>query len=146
MVNDLWSGGFKTFFKLHAISYKNTQLYVCYKLHERMKKWEFGQWVRQVETVSFTPPVLTTTEGMTDQVTHFFKRLASCLPIKWDHHCSCTMYWPCCRVTSSLITSAIKCIKGASPARARLKSQHHKWTWWSPSHNLGPLAMFQLFW
>ena len=42
-----------------------------------------------------------------------YKRLASCLGMKWDHSYSSTMSWLRCCLTFSLLRSAIQCIRGA---------------------------------
>ena len=43
----------------------------------------------------------------------FYKRLASLLADKWDHTYSKTLYWLCCRLSFSLLRSAIQYIRGA---------------------------------
>ncbi len=79
----------------------------------RLKKRAYDQRVREVEHASFTPLVLSATGGMANEATHFYKRLASCLANKWDHTYSSTMSWLRCRLTFSLLRSAIQCIRGA---------------------------------
>ncbi len=107
--NGLWGGRHeRTFFDVrvfnpHAPSNRNTQLSACYRKHERLKKRAYDQRVREVEHASFTPLVLSATGGMTNEATHFYKRLASCLANKWDHTYSSTMSWLRCRLTFSLL-------------------------------------------
>ena len=49
-----------------------------------------------------------------NEATVFYKRLASCLAMKWDHSYSSTKSWLRCRLTFSLpLRSAIQCITGA---------------------------------
>ena len=56
-----------------------------------------------VEYISFTPLVLSATGGMANDF------LSS---LKWDQSYSSTMFWLCCRLTFSLLCSAIQCIRG----------------------------------
>jgi hypothetical protein len=77
------------------------------------KKRLYEQRVREVEHASFTPLVLSATGGMANEATTFYKRLASCLATKWDQPYAPTMSWLRCRLTFSLLRSAIQCIRGA---------------------------------
>ena len=85
----------------------------CYHKQESLKKRAYEQRVREVEHSSFTPLVLSATGGMANEATTFYKGLASCLAMKWDHSYSSTMSWLRCRLTFFLLRSAIQCIKGA---------------------------------
>ena len=59
------------------------------------------------------------TGGMGREATCFYKRLASMLAQKWDYSYSTTLCWLRCRLTFSLIRSAIQSLRGAR------SSQHH---------------------
>ena len=59
------------------------------------------------------PLVLSPTGGMANEATVFYKRLASCLAMKWDQSYSSMMFWLHCHLTFSLLRSAIQCIRGA---------------------------------
>ena len=117
--NGLWGGRFERsfldvrVFNPHAPTYKNVPLSSCYKNHEKMKKRAYEQRVREIEHASFTPIVFSATGGMAIEATHFYKRLASGLAVKWDQPYSCTMSWLRCRINFSLLRSAIQCIRGA---------------------------------
>ena len=50
--------------------------------------------------------------GMANEATVFYKRLASRLATKWDQPYSATMSWLRCRLTFSLLRSAVQCIRG----------------------------------
>ena len=50
---------------------------------------------------------------MAHEATIFYKRLASCLATKWDQPYSSTMSWLRCRLTFSLLRSAIQCLRGS---------------------------------
>ena len=100
-------------FNPHAPTNSQGQLSSCYKRHEQVKKRAYEQRVREVEHASFTPLVLAATGGMANEATHFYKRLASLLAMKWDQSYSCTLSWLRCRLMFSLLRSAIQCIRGA---------------------------------
>ena len=114
--NGFWGGRFeRTFFDVrvfnpHAPSNRHPN---CYRKHEMEKKRQYEQRVREIEHASFTPLVLSATGGMANEATVFYKRLASCLAAKWDQSYSQTMSWLRCRLTFSLLRSAIQCIRGA---------------------------------
>ena len=97
----------------HAPSNNNTNISNCYRKHENEKKRAYEQRIRDVEHASFTPLVFSATGGMAKQSTTFYKRLASLLADKWDHTYSKTLYWLHCRLSFSLLRSAIQCIRGA---------------------------------
>ena len=89
-----------------------------------MKKRVYEQRVREVEHSSFTPLVLSATGGMGSEATTFFKRLASLLAEKWDSHYSSTLCWLRCRLSFSLLRSAIQAIRGARSSRGHAGVPH----------------------
>ena len=95
-----------------------------YRAHEHEKKRSYEQRVREVEHSSFTPLVLSATGGMGNEATTFFKRLASLLAEKWDSHYSSTLSWLRCRLSFSLLRSAIQSIRGARSSRGRAAAPH----------------------
>ncbi len=86
----------------------------CYRKHEAIKKRAYEQRVREVEHSSFTPLVLCTTGGLATEATTFYKRLSACLADKWEQSYSTTLAWLCCRLTFSLLRSAIQCIRASA--------------------------------
>ena len=121
--NGVWGGRFeKTFFDVrvfnpHAPSNKSLSLPACYRKHEREKKRMYEQRIREVEHSSFTPLVLSATGGMGREATCFYKRLASMLAHKWESPYSTTLCWLRCRLSFSLIRSAIQSLRGARSSR-----------------------------
>ena len=101
----------------HAASSRQTSVATCYRKHEAMKKRAYEQRIREVEHSSFTPLVLSATGGMAVEATTFYKRLAACLADKWEQPYSSTLAWLRCRLTFSLLRSAIQCIRGACSSR-----------------------------
>ena len=69
--------------------------------------------VQKVEHSSFTPLVLSVTGGMGVEASLFYKRLSSLLAQKWDITYNKTLCWLRCRLTFSLLRSAIQAIRGA---------------------------------
>ena len=69
-------------FHLNAPSYRNSNIPSIYRRHEQAKKREYGDRVREVELVSFTPLVFATTGGMGREATIFYRRLADLLSRK----------------------------------------------------------------
>ena len=89
------------------------------------KKRAYEQRIREVEHSTFTPLVFSATGGMAKQSTTFYKRLASLLAVKWDHSYSSTLSWLRCRISFSLLRSAIQSIRGArSSSGSALRSTH----------------------
>ena len=119
--NGFWGGRFKRtcfdvrVFNPHAPSNRQSSLSSCYRPQESLKKCAYEQRVREVEHASFTPLVLSATGDLANEATVFYKRLASCLSMKWDQSYSSTMFWLRCRLTLSLLHSAIQRIRGAPP-------------------------------
>ena len=97
-------------FNPHAPSNRQSSLSSCYRRQESLKKCAYEQRVREVEHASL---VLSATGGMANEATVFYKILASCLAMKWDHSYSSTMSWLHCHLTFPLLHSAIQCIRGA---------------------------------
>ena len=117
--NGVWGGKHKkTFldvrvFNPHAPSNKNLPLATCYRKHEKEKKRSYGLRVREFEHDTFTPLVLAASGGLGAEATCFYKRLASLLSTKWNCSYSTTLCWLCCRLSFSLLRSAIMAIRGA---------------------------------
>ena len=117
--NGVWGGRFeRTFMDVRvfnplAPSNSQSTLAACYRKHERAKKRSYEQRVRDTEHATFTPLVLSATGGMGREAATFYRRLASLLAVKWDQPYSSTMSWLRCRITFSLLRSAIQCLRGA---------------------------------
>ena len=66
-------------FHTNAPSNSSGSISAAYKKHEDIKKRAYGQRVRDVEHGIFTPLVFSTTGGMGQEATTFYKRLADML-------------------------------------------------------------------
>ena len=122
-VNGFWGGRFERthldvrVFNPHAPSNRNTSISNCYRKHEAEKRRTNEQRIREVEHSTFTPLVFSATGGMAKQSTTFYKRLASLLADRWEQPYSSTLGWLRCRLSFSLLRSAIQCIRGARSSR-----------------------------
>ena len=84
-----------------------------YTKHERSKRREYEQRVRDIEGASFVPLVFSTTGGMGPACSITFKRLADLLSEKLDCRYSAMMNLLRCRVSFALLRSAITSLRGS---------------------------------
>ena len=63
-------------------------------------------------TCFLSPLVMSATGVLAEEADTFYKWLASLLSTKWDHPYSSTLCWLCCRLSFSLLRSAIMSIRG----------------------------------
>ena len=90
-----------------------------YRAHEREKKRAYEQCVWKVEHSGsgLHPPSPVCHWRHGNKATTFFKCLASLLAKKCDSHYSSTLCWLRCRLSFSLLRSAIQAIRGARSSR-----------------------------
>ena len=116
--NGCWGGRHeKTYFDVRvfnplASSNRCANISSCYKKHENIKKQAYEQRIREVEHGTFTPLVLAATGGMAREAEIFYKRLASLIADKRNNNYNSTLSWLRCRLSFSLLRSAIRCIRG----------------------------------
>ena len=91
----------------------NQPLHSAYRRHDKEKRRECQQRIHEVENASFTPLIFTTTGGMGDAATQFYKRLANLLSAKHSLSYGIVMGWLRCKLSFSLLRSAIMYIRGA---------------------------------
>ncbi len=104
-------------------SYRGLELAACYRRHEREKQRAYEQRIREVEHGSFTPLVFNTAGGMGRAATTTYKRLASLIATKQQQPYCVVMGWMRCRLTFSLIRSAIMCLRGSRSSRGHVPSR-----------------------
>ena len=73
----------------------------------------YDQRIREVEHGSFSPLVFSTAGGMGPTASVVYKRIASMLAQKYDQAYSKTLHWVRCKLSYSLLRSAIMCLRGA---------------------------------
>ena len=112
-------------FNPHAPTNRQTQLSTCYQQHKAAKRRAYDQRVREVKHGFFTPLVLSATGGLGKAASVTYKRLAALLSEKWDQPYSHVVGWLCCRLSYSLLRSAILCIRGARSSTGRPGRGHH---------------------
>ena len=127
-------------FNPHAPSNRQS-LNACYRKHENIKKRAYEQRIREVEHGTFTPLVMSLTGGLGNAATVCYKRLASLLCAKWNQPYSSTMAWIRCRLTFSLLRSAIQCIRGARSGGGTPAENSTPWTLSRLRHNLPRLTL-----
>ena len=82
-----WNGSKDAFFYVrvfypNASTNRSNDLLSVNRRHEQAKKREYGQQIRDVERGVFTPLVLSSTGGMGNEATRFYKRLADMIARK----------------------------------------------------------------
>ena len=113
-----WNASQDAFFDVrvfypNAPSNRSTLTSSAYRRHEQAKKREYGQRIREVEHGVFTPLVFSSTGGMGQEATTFYKRLASMISQKRQHPYPTVTGWLRCRLSFAALRSAIMCIRGS---------------------------------
>ena len=110
-------------FALLHLQHANSSMSKCYRKHELDKKREYEERVREIEHGSFSPLVLSTAGGMGPIATTVYKRIASLIADKRQEPYSTTLFWLRCKLSFSLLRSAIMCLRGTRSFHSH--SQHH---------------------
>ena len=95
---EFWSRQQDAFFDVrvfhpNTLSYRSTSIPALYRQHERAKKREYGNRIREVEYPVCTPLVFSTTGGMRKETTIAYKRLAELLAHKQKLEYGVTLAW-----------------------------------------------------
>ena len=93
--------------------------------NELQKKRAYDQRVREIEHGSFSALVFSTTGGMGTTETTVYKRLASMIASKNNKAYSKTIHWLRCRLSFSLLRSAIMCLRGSRSSLHRPETNIH---------------------
>ena len=102
-----------------APSYRDMSLSSLYRQHEKKKKNEYANRVREIEHGTFTPLVFSTTGGMGREAEVVFKKLAGMISTKTDERYSVVIGWLRTRVSFSLLRSALTCLRGTPAKRIK---------------------------
>ena len=100
-----------------ASSYCTTPVSSLYRRFEKEKCRKYEQRIKEVEMGSFVLLVFSTFGGMSWCTNVVYKRLAYLLSLKRGAPYSSVMAWLRCRLSFSLLRSAIACLRGACSAR-----------------------------
>ena len=95
-----------------ARSYLDMSLSTAQTQSEQEKKRRYDERVYEVEQGKLTPLVFTTSGGMAPQAITFYAHLAQQLSEKKKQPKSCVVAWMRCRLSFSLLRSAILCVRG----------------------------------
>ena len=107
-------------FNPNASCYRGSQVSSLYRKFEKDKWQKYEQRIREIEMASFTPLVFSTSGGMSGCTNLFFKRLAYLFSLKKKLDYGNVMAWLRCRLSFSLLRSAIACLRGARSHRGCL--------------------------
>ena len=106
-----------------AASYSSSPLAQCYRQAELDKKRMCDERIREVERGTFSPLVFSCTGGMGPIVTVVYKRLATLISEKWGDLYSQTLFWIRCKLSYSLLHSAVMCLRGSRSTHYRCNIQ-----------------------
>ena len=95
-----------------AQSHRDQDLLSAHKKNEQEKKREYDERIREIEHGTFTPLVFTSSGGMAPLAIRFYATLAQQLAEKKQQPRSCVTAWLRCRLSFSLLRSAILCLRG----------------------------------
>ena len=87
-----------------------------------IRKREYEERVREIEHGFFSPLVFSTAGGM-GPIATVYKRIASLIADKRQEPYSTTLFWLRCKLSFSLLRSAIMCLRGTRSFHSH--SQHH---------------------
>jgi hypothetical protein len=114
-----WIRGQRAFFDVRvfhpfAQSYRNRNLHAIHRQHEQEKRRTYGERILQIEMGSFTPLIFSTSGGIASnsETAKFYVRLAELIADKRDNTKNEVMTWVRCRISFSLVRSALLCLRG----------------------------------
>ena len=99
-----------------AQTYQNTSLAQCFHRNEREKRRTYEERIREIEHGNLSPLVFSTSGNMGPTATTVYKRLAAMIADKTNKPYSKTIHWMRCRLSFSLLRSAIMCLRGSRSA------------------------------
>ena len=106
-------------FHPNAPSNSSGSISTAYKKHEDIKKRAYGQRVREIEDGVFTSLVFSTTGGMGQEATTFYKRLEDMIAQKQQKPYSIVINWLRCKLSFAAIRASIMCICGTRSSNNR---------------------------
>jgi len=106
-------------FSPFAPSNKGKSLSACFEMHEKRKRREYLERIRNVEHGDFAPLIVATTGGIGTQGSMVIKRLSVALAEKRNQHVSVVAGWLRCRLSFAVLRSAIVCLRGSRPLRRK---------------------------
>ncbi|KAG0700696.1 hypothetical protein GWK47_025513 [Chionoecetes opilio] len=112
-----WTRGHRAFMEIRifdpmAACYQTIPLEAAHQKNERDKIRRYGDRIRIIDHDSFTPLVFTTSGGMGPKAKCFYSRLADVMAEKKHQPRSHVVAWMRCRLSLSLLSSALLCLRG----------------------------------
>ena len=101
---------------LHAPCYCNKS---PMQSNEQEKKRAYEERVREIEHGFFAPLVFSISGGMGPIATTVYKRMVSPIAEKHNHPYSSILFWLRCKLSFSLLRSAIMCVRGSGSSYHR---------------------------
>ena len=100
-----------------APSYRTQSIKATHQRHENEKRRAYNERILQVEMGTFTPLVFSTSGGMAPECSKFYSRLSEMISEKRNTSKSIVTAWIRCRLSFSLVRSAILCLRGSRSIR-----------------------------
>ena len=94
-------------------------LEAAHRRNENEKRRAYGERIQNIDQGSFTPLVFTTAGGMGPMAKLFYGRLAETMADKKKQPKSYITAWMRCRLSFSLLRSAIQCLRGTRTSNPR---------------------------
>ncbi|KAG0712437.1 hypothetical protein GWK47_018459 [Chionoecetes opilio] len=112
-----WTRGQRAFMDIRIFDpmvacHQRITLEAAHQKNEREKIRNYGDRIRNVDHCSFTPLVFTTSGGMGPKAKCFYSRLADVMAEKKHQPSSHVVAWMRCRLSFSLLRSALLCLRG----------------------------------
>lgn len=112
-----WTRGQKAFMDIRifdpmAACHHELSLEAAHRKNEQEKIRAYGERIQHVDQGSFTPLVFTTSGGMGSKAQCFYSRLADLMAEKKHQPRSHVVAWMRCRLSFSLLRSALLCLRG----------------------------------
>ena len=104
----------------HAHSYRSLQIPVVYRNHERQKRSDYEERIREVDEGSFTSLVFSSSGGAGPAATTMLKRLANIYANKMTISYNEAISWLRCRLAFALLRSSVLCLRGARAPKGRI--------------------------
>ena len=117
-----WTRGQRAYFDIRifdpsARCYQDLSLEAAHRRNEQEKKRKYEERIQNIDHGTFTPLVFTTLGGMGPAAGAFYARLAEIMAEKKQQPRSSVAAWMRCRLSFSLLRSALLCLRGTrSPA------------------------------
>ena len=101
----------------NGASYRDLERQQIYHIHENEKKCPYSRRVLDIEHITFTPLVFTTTGGMGKECLMYHSRLAQLIAIKKREQYAKTISWIRSRTSFVLLRFALVCLRGSRTRR-----------------------------